>query len=154
MGDGSLEMEKIIHCLRRNGYKLTGVDESDEYRNFGVATFEKEVEFSDAQGSTINDTPIIVNIIFDPRMDYTHLYEDEEEGDFEFDKKMVTQFVLRILKRSPSTSNRKSTTRKSRSGSKSDSSKSGSGNSGISSLTNSSGSKNRSRHRSRHRSKH
>lgn len=148
MGDGSLEMEKIIHCLRRNGYKLTGVDESDEYRNLGVATFEKEVEFSDAQGSAINDTPIIVNIIFDPRMDYTHLYEDEEEGDFEFDKKMVTQFVLRILKRSSTTSNRKSTTRKSRSGSKSGSSKSG--NSGVSSLTNSSGSKNRSRHRSKH----
>jgi len=145
MGDGSLEMEKIIHCLRRNGYKLTGVGESDEQQDFGVATFEKEIEFSDAQGNSINDTPITVNITFDPRMDYTHLYEDEDEGDFEFDQKMVTQFVLRILKRSPSTSNRKSTTRKSRS--------SGSG-SGISSLTNSSGSKHRSRHRSRHRSKH
>lgn len=131
MGDGSLEMEKIIHCLRRNGYRLTDVSESDEYQDFGVATFSKDIEFSDAQGNSINDTPIVVNITFDPRMDYTHLYEDEDEGEFEFDQKMVTQFVSRIMKRSLPTSNHKSTSRKSSSGSNSGSGK-----------------------RSRHRSKH
>ncbi len=51
MGDGSLEMEKIIHCLKINGYRLTGVSESDKYQDFGVATFSKDIEFSDANGN-------------------------------------------------------------------------------------------------------
>jgi hypothetical protein len=60
----------------------------------------------------IDDTPIVVNVTFDPRMDHTHLYEDEDEGEFVFNRKMVTQFVSGIMKRSP-TKNNKSTTRKS-----------------------------------------
>lgn len=95
MSDGSLEVGKIIHCLTRNGYGLTDVDESDEHQDFGVATFEKEIEFSDAYGNYINDTPIVVKITFDPRMDLSFFYN---EDDFEYNHSKVRAFVSKIIK--------------------------------------------------------
>ena len=95
MGDGSLEVGKIIHCLTRNGYRLTDVSESDEYQDSGVATFSKDVEFGDAHGNYINDTPIVVKITFDPRMDMSFIYD---EDDFEYKNSKVHAFVSKIIK--------------------------------------------------------
>jgi hypothetical protein len=88
---GKIEMERIIDCLRVNGYEFEGLEGSKMY-GFMTAKFNKDVKYSDIDGNYINDSSIKMQIIFDSKFDYKNKYRsDNEDEDFTFGRKEQRQ---------------------------------------------------------------
>jgi len=76
---GKIELERILKCLKVNGYKYVP-NTLEQVNDFGLvsASFIKDVpEYSDKSDSTINDRFIKINIEFDSDFDYKNEYTDE-----------------------------------------------------------------------------
>ena len=93
MGDSpDFEIKQILQCLKKNGYELERVEDSDDSYGNMNAIFIKDTPFSDNNGNYVNDSSIKVQIMFDSRIDTHHSYHDED-GDYEFDADNGYDFI-------------------------------------------------------------
>ena len=94
---GKIEMERIIKCLQENNYTLKNVTKAKFEYGHMVAKFEKDINYSDAEGCWINDRQLEISIKFDCDFDYQTNYKTGEEGDVEVDTSKGYTFIKKIM---------------------------------------------------------
>ena len=102
---GKLELERIIACLKQNGYKFKGTREADNYYAHSNAIFEKNISFSDKDGNWINDNHIKISIEYNDRCDYKNsdeyidkdneFYDDEKR----YNKTQSEKFIQSLIEK-------------------------------------------------------
>jgi hypothetical protein len=96
---GKIELERILNCMKENKYNYTGSLDEGEYSGCYNLIFEKEIMYSDKEGTYINDRRIKVTIEFDTSFDYNTNYKDKNE-DFEYNdknSKKAQKFIEQII---------------------------------------------------------
>ena len=80
---GKIELQRVIKCMKENKYKY-----DDNYLQAGkfdgcyILNFVKQIDYSDTNGTNINDRCIKVTIEFDTSFDYETTYQTDKNGDF------------------------------------------------------------------------
>ena len=80
-----IEIKRLLNCLLTNGYEFEGTREAIDgryiYPDDAIASFSKEISYTDTDGNWINDSGIKVSIQFEKRADYTNFEKNEDEDD-------------------------------------------------------------------------
>ena len=92
---GKIELEKIINYLKVNHYQFEDLEQTKSH-GYMIANFKKNIEYTDASGTHINDRYIKIKIEFDSDFDYTTNYKNGK-GDSVFDSKKGNKFIEKLL---------------------------------------------------------
>ena len=80
-----IEIKRLLNFLLTNGYEFEGTREAIDgryiYSDDAIASFSKEISYTDTDGNWINDSGIKVSIQFEKRADYTNFEKNEDEDD-------------------------------------------------------------------------
>lgn len=80
-----IEIKRLLNFLLTNGYEFEGTREAIDgryiYPDDAIASFSKEISYTDTDGNWINDSGIKVSIQFEKRADYTNFEKNEDEDD-------------------------------------------------------------------------
>ena len=80
-----IEIKRLLNYLLTNGYEFNGSREAINgmyiYPDEAIASFSKELSYTDTYGNWINDSGIKVSIQFEKRADYKNFEKNEEEDD-------------------------------------------------------------------------
>jgi hypothetical protein len=82
--------------MKENKYNYTGSLDEGEYSGCYNLIFEKEIMYSDKEGTYINDRRIKVTIEFDTSFDYKTEYNEDFEYNSENAKK-AQKFIKKIM---------------------------------------------------------
>ena len=95
---GVEELNKVLQCLKINGYEYIGTSESSD-SGMSVAEFKKDVSFTTATGEYHNDSFIKVNVEFDDFFDHKNMgTEDHDDPDYlKYDAEKSDVFVQSLL---------------------------------------------------------
>jgi len=97
---GKIELQRIINCMKENKYNYTDSLDAGEYSGYYNLIFEKEIMYSDKEGTYINDRHIKVTIQFDTSYDYKTEYNKDRNGDFKYNDenaKKAKKFIKKIM---------------------------------------------------------
>jgi len=77
-----IEIKRLLNFLLTNGYKFDGTrkafDDKYNYPEDAIASFSKEISYSDTDGNWINDSEIKVSIQFEKRSDYKNIKKNKD----------------------------------------------------------------------------
>ena len=80
-----IEIKRLLNYLLTNGYEFNGtrkaIDGRYIYPDEAIASFSKELSYTDTDRNWINDSGIKVSIQFEKRADYTNFEKNEDEDD-------------------------------------------------------------------------
>ena len=80
-----IEIKRLLNFLLTNGYEFEWTREAIDgryiYPDDAIASFSKEISYTDTDGNWINDSGIKVSIQFEKRADYTNFEKNEDEDD-------------------------------------------------------------------------
>ena len=80
-----IEIKRLLNYLLTNGYEFNGtrkaIDGRYIYPDEAIASFSKELSYTDTDGNWINDSGIKVSIQFEKRADYKNFEKNEDEDD-------------------------------------------------------------------------
>jgi len=96
---GKIELQRIIDCMKENKYKYIESLDKGEYNGCYKLNFVKQIDYSDKEGTNINDRRIKVTIEFDTSFDYKTEYTDAN-GDFIYNNKTLKKahyFIKQII---------------------------------------------------------
>ena len=97
---GKIELQRILNCMKENKYHPTDSLDAGEYSGYYNLIFEKEIMYSDKEGTYINDRHIKVTIGFDTSFDYKTEYNKDRNGDFEYNNenaKKAQKFIKKLM---------------------------------------------------------
>ena len=78
----AIEIKRLLNYLLTNGYKFEGTQEAvDGNSEEAIASFSKELSYTDTESNWINDSSIKVSIQFEKRADYKNFEKNEGEDD-------------------------------------------------------------------------
>jgi hypothetical protein len=81
----AIEIKRLLKYLLTNGYEFEGIREAFDgkynYPEEAIASFSKELSYTDKDGNWINDSGIKVSIQFEKRADYEKFEKNEDEDD-------------------------------------------------------------------------
>ena len=78
----AIEIKRLLNYLLTNGYKFEGTQEAvDGNSEEAIASFSKELSYTDTDRNWINDSSIKVSIQFEKRADYKNFEKNEGEDD-------------------------------------------------------------------------
>lgn len=98
---GKIELQRILNCMKENKYNYTDELEKGKFDGCYNLIFEKEIMYSDKDGTYINDRRIKVSIEFDTSFDYKNEYVKDRRGDFNYNNENAEQaqkFIKKIMK--------------------------------------------------------
>ena len=73
---GKIELQSIIDFLIKTGYQFESSRDSSSYYQHSVASFTKDIKYTDKYGDWINDRHIRIKIEYDNDFDYKHIKKD------------------------------------------------------------------------------
>ena len=80
-----IEIKRLLNYLLTNGYEFNGTREANDgryiYPDEAIASFSKELSYTDTDRNWINDSGIKVSIQFEKRADYKNFEKNEDEDD-------------------------------------------------------------------------
>ena len=80
-----IEIKRLLNYLLTNGYEFNGtrkaIDGRYIYPDEAIASFSKELSYTDTDRNWINDSGIKVSIQFEKRADYKNFEKNEDEDD-------------------------------------------------------------------------
>jgi hypothetical protein len=80
-----IEIKRLLNYLLTNGYEFEGtrevIDGRYNYPDDAIASFSKELSYTDTDGNWINDSGIKVSIQFEKRADYKNFEKNKDEDD-------------------------------------------------------------------------
>ena len=80
-----IEIKRLLNYLLTNGYEFEGTREAIDgryiYPDEAIASFSKELSYTDTDRNWINDSGIKVSIQFEKRADYKNFEKNEDEDD-------------------------------------------------------------------------
>jgi hypothetical protein len=80
---GKIELQRIIKCMKENKYEYDENNlEAGVFDGCYTLHFVKQIDYSDTEGTNINDRRIKVTIEFDTSFDYETKYQTNKHGDF------------------------------------------------------------------------
>ena len=78
-----IEIKRLLNYLLTNGYEFNGtrkaIDGRYIYPDDAIASFSKEISYTDTDGNWINDSGIKVSIQFEKRADYKNFKKNEDD---------------------------------------------------------------------------
>ena len=78
-----IEIKQLLNYLLTNGYEFNGtrkaIDGRYIYPDEAIASFSKELSYTDTDGNWINDSGIKVSIQFEKRADYKNFKKNEDD---------------------------------------------------------------------------
>ena len=81
----AIEIKRLLKYLLTKGYTFEGTREAFDgkynYPEESIASFSKELSYTDTDGNWINDSGIKVSIQFEKRADYKNFEKNEDEDD-------------------------------------------------------------------------
>ena len=81
----AIEIKRLLNYLLTNGYEFEGTQEAIDgryiYPDDAIASFSKNLSYTDTHRNWINDSGIKVSIQFEKRADYKNFKKNEYEDD-------------------------------------------------------------------------
>lgn len=95
---GKRELQRIINCMKENKYEYDESLYAGKYEGYYKLNFVKQINYSDIEGTNINDRRIKVTIEFDTSFDYETEYKKNIDGDFFYDDNTNANKAYKFIK--------------------------------------------------------